>query len=54
MVGAFLGLFVGFFFMGAQMVYPPAKSMPPVSMIGCSANSTITERFIYPPNPVYE
>ena len=55
MAGFILGVFIGLFFMIGQMVYPPPKAMPPVSMSGCSSNTTIiTNRFIYPKDPVYQ
>lgn len=42
-VGSLTGLLVGIAFMVGQMIYPPSKGLPPVSMSGCSSNITITE-----------
>ena len=55
LAGSVLGVSIGAFFMIGQMVYPPPKAMPPVSMLGCSLNTTtITDRFIYPKDPVHQ
>ena len=40
--------------MVGQMVYPPPKALPPVSMMGSPSNSTISQRFIYPKDPVHQ